>query len=151
MDLWAALTKGEGTPWGAMQTGKPAFPAQSLSAYEGMDTTAQGQAGRARIGKQAAGAREQALARLRQAGVKGADTGAAIANVAGQQTDALGNLEAQLQNMDMQAREANRRAALDKYTADMMAFAGEQKGRGDFWNSLANLGGTAAGAYLGRK
>lgn len=151
MGLWEALTKGEGTPWGPASTGRPDLPAMDPSAYGGFDTTPLATAGRAKIGRNSAQAREQALASLRKAGVRGADTGAALAGVQARQAEALGNLDAQLAMMDYQTRQANRDAALKKYEYDLMANAGENQGRGQFWNSLASLGGGALGAWLGGK
>lgn len=136
MGLWEALSKGEGTPWGAAQTGRPNFPSMNPEDYEGFDTSKLAAGARARIGNQAAKAREQALARLQASGVHGADTGAAVANVAGQQTDALADMEGKMALMGYQSQGANRDAALRKYENDLMANAGENQGRGNFWNSL---------------
>jgi hypothetical protein len=108
-------------------------------------------AGRARIGNAAAKGREQSLAQLRKAGVRGADTGAAIAGVAGQQMDAMGNLEANLAQMDQQAKADAQRRAMEQYTAQMMGFAGEQQGRSGFLNSLMGAAGSGLGAYFGGK
>lgn len=149
MGLWEMLTKGEGAPWGAMQTGRPDMPVADLGAYQGYNTQPAYAAGKARIGRGAAAGREQALARLRQAGVQGADQGAALANVAGQQAEAEGNLEAALAQLDQQTRMANRDFAMQRYANDLSAFGAENAGRGAFWNSLAELGGSLGGAYLG--
>lgn len=137
MGLWEALTKGEGTPWGAAQTGRPGFPEMDPEAYAGFDTSKMAAAARNKIGRGAAQAREQALARLQASGVHGADTGAAVSNIAGQQTDALADMEGKMSQMQYQSQMANRDAALKKYENDLMANAGENNGRGQFWNSLA--------------
>jgi hypothetical protein len=150
-NLWDALTKGEGTPWGPTQMGKPELPSTDLNAYQGMDTSPMLKAGKARIGNAAAKGREQALAQLRKAGVRGADTGAAIAGVAGNQLDALGNLEANLAGMDQQARADAQRRAMEQYAAQMMGYAGEQQGRSGFWNSLMGAAGSGLGSYFGGK
>jgi hypothetical protein len=151
MGLWESLTTGEGTPWGPTKTGQPNMPNMDLGSYKGFDTSPLAAAARQKIGKGAAGAREQSLARLRQAGVKGADTGAALANVAGQQSDALAQMEADMAMKEYQSQQQERDAALKKYELEMMGYAGENQGRAGFWNSLASLGGELGGAYLGRK
>lgn len=135
--------------WGPAQTGKPSYPSLDPSAYSGFDTAPLAAAAKTRIGNQAAKAREQALSRLQASGVHGADTGAALANVAGQQTDALANNEAQMSAMDYQSRLGNRDAALRKYENDLMANAGEENARSSLLAALMGTIGTIGGGYFG--
>lgn len=163
-----AITKGKGTPWGPMETGRPDQPVIDTafmtdpSQIAGRDQTAQRKAMRSRVATGAGRATEQALASLGRAGVQGSDQSRALADIAGGQAGALGDVEAtleredtdyrtQLMNLMNQAKDAKNRYALQKYGMDESAFEKEQQGRGDFYGGIADLASAGLGSYFGAK
>jgi hypothetical protein len=155
--LNSSLFTGAGTPWGAPQQKGADFSGISYDpmAYSGFDSSALAKAMRRRMMEQGARTQAQATAGLNKAGIKGADTSRALTDLAAQQEQGLGDIEAQTALQDYNTRMANRDAAMKmemfKQSLNAQRQAAEEASRSSFWGNLMNVGGAIGGAYLGNK
>jgi hypothetical protein len=167
MGFWEMLTKGEGTPWGAMESGKPDAPQnlmagvnQDPNAYSGFDRSGLKSAMMRNLQKQGMRTQGQARAGLQRAGIQGADTSRALVDLAAQQEEGGNAIEADIamkewqdkvgeRDRAMQAAQAQQNYLMQRYAADQAQYGQENASRGGFWNSLLSAAGAGLGGYLG--
>jgi hypothetical protein len=150
-----------------MQTGMPSQPNYGKvltnpydSSIQGPDLSPLRKAMMQRIAQQGQNQGQQSAAGLQRAGVHGADQMRGLADVMQGQAQARTGLEGELQQQDFSNRLAEMNAAnsatlgqnnqlFNRYESDLGNFNQENQGRGDFWNGLASLGGSALGGMMG--
>jgi hypothetical protein len=153
-----ALTKGTGTPWGPMESGRPAVPQ-----YEQYDTNTanfmdspDARQALADLATQGGDAQRNYLAGASKAMGSGTTSGSMqgrMANIAAlaekNKNSALTSIAGQKMDAFNRAKEARNRLLQGQYGADMGAYGAEQQGRGAAMGGL--LGGLASlgGSYLG--
>jgi len=140
------LMEGKGTPWGAMESGKPsddpfAGVSQNPNDYAGFDRSALKRAMMNSLAKRGMRSQAQARAGLQRAGIRGADTSRALTDLAAQQEEGANALDAEMAYKDYQDRVAERdralRMAQDRWAAQNAAYQQEQAQRGQFWSAMA--------------
>ena len=146
---------GAGTPWGAPASKGPDYGAFNAdpNAYAGFDSSKLRQALSQRMAARGGLAQAQAQAGLSKAGIKGADTTRAMADLAAQQELGANEMDANLALQDYQSKMQNMAMARDQYNmqqnwAGAQAQA-EDAGRSQLWNNLFNVGGAVGGAIAG--
>lgn len=153
-----ALTKGKGTPWGPMESGRPDAPV-----YEQYDTdtshfmdSPEAREALAEMATQGGDAQRQYLAgqsKMLGSGTTSGSQSGRLANISAlaekNKNSALVNIAGQRMDAFNRARDAANRLKQSKYGADLGAYGQEESGRGQAIGGL--LGGLASlgGGYLG--
>lgn len=153
-----AVTKGKGTPWGPMESGRPDVPV-----YEEYDTdtshfmdSPEAREALAQMATQGGDAQRNYLAGASKAlgsGTMSGSAGGRLANIAAlaekNKNTALTQIAGQKMDAFNRAKEAKNRLKQAQYGADLGAYGDEQQGRGAAMGGL--LGGVASlgGSYLG--
>lgn len=170
-----ALLRGEGTPWGAAETGEPStaeYEAARKSlesfnmdpnAYAGFNSSDLRRSMEQNLARKTAQQRAQAQGRFAKMGVQGADAARAQAGLDYQQQTALNDINAELARQDYQTRYQNMMAAYDrqksalgaalqKYELDAKRRAAEQQARRQgvqdvmgAWGDFNNYGANIVG------
>lgn len=163
------LFEGKGTPWGAMETGRPDAPnfqsyMSDPNAFKGVDLSplkAQRQKEAGLLGNQASRSYQaQAAKMFGPSGTATADVTRRLGDIStqtqyNQQKIAADVAQAEwnskMQEMDAfnQARQRANQLLADKYNADAAAFNAEQQARGNFVSSGLGTLGSIAGAVIG--
>ena len=154
------LTKGTGTPWGPMESGRPSVPQ-----YEQYDTNTahfmdspEAKQALAELATQGGDAQRNYLAGASKAlgsGTMSGSAGGRLANIAAlaekNKNTALTQIAGQQMDAYNRAKQLRNQLLQGQYGADMNAYGQEQQGRGaaigGLLGGLANLGGS----YLGGK
>lgn len=127
--------------------------------YTGFDSSSLGSSLKRAQARNASGNRQQAMAGLQKAGIRGADTSRALGNIAAQQNQGENMIDAQLGRMDWQDRynqwqsyndNAYRQIGLNEAleAAQRKQYQDYQDAQPDVMGDLLNLGGQMAGAYM---
>lgn len=151
----SSLFTGAGTPWGAKQEKGPDYGGFNMdpNAYQGFDSSKLRQALMQRQAQRGGAAQAQALAGLSKAGIKGADTGRQLTDLAAQQEQGANELDANLALQDYQSKIQQMAMAQNQYNRgqdwNAMQSQAEDQGRSQLWGNLFNTGATLGGAALG--
>lgn len=154
------LTKGTGTPWGPMESGRPATPQ-----YEAYDTdtshfmdSPEAKQALAEMATQGGDAQRNYLAGASKAlgsGTMSGSAGGRLANIAAlaekNKNAALTSIAGQKMDAFNRAREAANRLKQGQYATDLGAYGQEENARGQAIGGLAGGLASLGGAYLGRK
>lgn len=153
-----ALTKGKGTPWGAMESGRPDAPV-----YEQYDTntanfmdSSEAREALAQLATQGGDAQRNYLAGASKALGSGTTSGSMqgrLANISAlaekNKNSALTGIASDKMNAFNRAKEAANRLKQGQYGIDSNAYGQEQNARGQAVGSLIEAPLKLAGAYFG--
>lgn len=153
--LHSSYFTGAGLPWGEgpQDPYKPQYKAFNPAEYQGMDTTAIGQAMRQQLGQNTARATSRMQGALQRGGGGGADTVSGLAHLQAQQGADENMLTAKLAQQDYEQRYRQWRDMMglesQKAAADQGRYQRETQSRSAPWDFLGNVAGTALGGFAG--
>jgi hypothetical protein len=152
----SSLFTGAGTPWGAMEYGKPDAPkfSNDPNQFQGFNSSSLRDALNQSIRRGAAANRAASLAAAQKGGaLSSGQMQTGLGGVSAQQAEQENLMNANLARQDWM----DKVAAMDRYNQQQMAkyaidkenFDSEQKGRGEFWGNVGKIAGTVGGGLLG--
>lgn len=155
-----ALTKGKGTPWGPMESGRPDVPV-----YEQYDTdtshfmdSPEARQALAEMATQGGDAQRQYLAgqsKMLGSGTTSGSESGRLANISAlaekNKNAALTSIAGQKMDAFNRAKDAANRLKQGQYASDLGAYGQEQSGRGAAIGGLAGGAAGLLGSYLGGK
>ncbi len=146
---------GAGTPWGEgpKDPYQPQYKSFSPGDYQGFDSSGLAAALRQQIGANTSRGTSRLQGQLQASGGGGADAGAGLAALQGEQGAAENTLTAQLARQDYEDRYSQylnqMQQEQDKANRDQARYGQEVSGRAAPWQALGQIGGAALGSVGG--